>query len=222
MGLWDNTIYLATSDVDTAIEALSRVFAHDGRAIVPRPPRRIPAQWDAMQYGGAAHNRVWGIALIPGTGWTALKTAPFELLCERSPGRDRPRLAALTGALGVDGFQLSISDGDSAVLLEADRRGEFYISGCQTQAEDDPLVFHDERINEQDFDARFRLIPVPDAVHDVFDGTALEELPQELGRVLMPAVGWDRCLSNSVQVDSLIPHRKPKDGRVRDVFFAAG
>ncbi len=134
MGEWRNVAFVRGT-VDGVAEALARTFEGEGRGLVPRPAPRRPGTLDPMQYGNGASAPIWEVALVPGEdGWVVVKTAPFELLCERR-GEDEgdelttPRLAALTRTLGTEGFQLNLYDGVGLVLLEANAGGKVRVSG---------------------------------------------------------------------------------------------
>ena len=83
-------ITVAASYVTTPF--IIRVLGAEGYVRAERPTPRTPAPRDPMQYGTGVDNPLWALALIPGVdGWTALKTAPFELMCERKGGELRLR-----------------------------------------------------------------------------------------------------------------------------------
>src|SRR5687768_16493277 len=99
MGSWDNTAYVKESSLARIAAALDGLFAAEGYARVPKPEARKPDPMDRMQYGAGRDNPLWAVALIPGAGWTVVKTAPLDLLVEQVGGRFR--LAALAAALGA-------------------------------------------------------------------------------------------------------------------------
>ena len=85
MGLWDNTAYVATGELDAVERALVEIFAADGRMPI-FDPGDDPMRRDAMKYGNGETSRFWAVALFAGApGWSVIKTAPFEILCERIP-----------------------------------------------------------------------------------------------------------------------------------------
>lgn len=212
MGLWDNTAYLKCDDLDLIERALAELFELERRQPVPMPPARKPARHDPMQYQGADENELWAVALVPGAGgWTILKTAPFELLCERARGMNQPRLAGLTAALGVDGFQLNLYDGDSIVVLEATSNGEIALSGFCSQSED-PSEWHDMRIEQ--VEAGIRMISVDESV-----AAALEEGFAERAALRVQSLLAGGEVSNSIQVSYLIPHHELLLANARACFF---
>jgi hypothetical protein len=79
-----------------------------------------------MQTGCGDEVRLWGIAGFRGSpGWTAVRTAPFELLMQETP----PLLARLAERVGAPAFQFNIYDSDSELLMEADPSGRVELSG---------------------------------------------------------------------------------------------
>jgi len=217
MELLDNTVYVASGEA-RLLAALTTLFAREDRHPVPRSAPRRPAPLDPMQYGGAQDNPLWALALLRGPQWSALKSAPFDLPSERSPGAPVPRLAVLAQHLGCAAFQLNAYDGDSLVLLEADARGRLRASGFQASRGE--LTFHDELVDEGDAQAAFRLLDVPDALAEAL-ALGPEEAPAAVAAHLLdlPLEAWFEQASNAVQVQGLIPHRPLGVGR--DVYFAA-
>src|SRR4051812_13551422 len=105
MGYWENTAYVAHGSVDDVAAALVQVITREGMDVIPRPPRRKPAAYDSLQYKGGAANALWALAVFPGnTGWTVIKTAPFELLAETAPGGRRMRFVDVCNILNAPGF----------------------------------------------------------------------------------------------------------------------
>jgi hypothetical protein len=211
MGLWDNTGYVRCSDVPRIVAALAEVFAIDDRAPTDRPEPRQPGRFEPMQHGGgkALASPLWAVSLVRGADWTAIKTAPFELLCERARRRKRPRLAELARRLQTDAFQINVYDGDSTILIEANARGKSRVSGFNASGDEE--MFHAEEI-DGDFEAQFELIEaIPEECV-----RALEHVPDEqpfyLARALLGIKRlevWDREVSNS-------PTPSP---RTTEIFF---
>ena len=202
MGEWDNTAYLRTGDLATVERALTDLFAAEGYDPVRRPPRRQSERYDSMQYGDAAGNRRWALALFPGApGWSVVKTAPFELLCEPVAAGQNPRLAALAVALGCDALQLNLYDGDSVVLLESAADGRVGVSGFRGAA-DDPLDFHGLRIAPKRLQAGFHLVRVPAEL-----AAAVRAGPVEAWQAAAVTLGGPSAAEcdNGVQVERLIP-----------------
>lgn len=159
---WDNTAYIHCSDLDVIEHSLVTLFGREGYYPVPKPSPRTPAQSDSMQHSNANLNYLWAVAFLPGAkGWSVIKTAPFELLCELALGTTRPRLAYVASEIGCNAMQINLYDGTSVVLLEADSSGCIAISGMLDMADDDPFVWHDEQIPDEHYVAGLRLIDVP-------------------------------------------------------------
>src|SRR5688500_3733399 len=111
MGYWENTAYVRTRDIGRIVEALTRLCGEEDYRPIQQPALREPDDRDPMQYGRSDENPLWAVAVIPGpTEWTALKTAPLELLIERSSPGSPMRLARLSRLLGADGFQYNVYD----------------------------------------------------------------------------------------------------------------
>jgi hypothetical protein len=125
MGTWLNVAFIQCGDVDWVEEALSRLVAERGRRFVT-PRRRKTDHRDPMQIGKGDEVRRWGIAGFRGApGWTAIRTAPFELLMQG----DRPLLARLSERVGAPAFQYNIHDSSAGLLMETDASGRVHLSG---------------------------------------------------------------------------------------------
>lgn len=219
MGEWSNTAYVACDDLDAVARALSTVLAREGIEICPAPAPRVPAQWDPMQYGQAADNDLWAVALVPGAaGWTVLKTAPFELLCERRAGALRSRLSELSRALSARALQLNLYDGTGLVLWEASADGSQAVSGFSTIS-DDPLEVHGELIPMERVEVGFYLEPAPRELGHPIDADPVATVIRIAAALGGPAGGY---WQNDVQVAALIPHRDPGDDAARVLYFRRG
>ncbi len=131
VGLWLNTAFAATSDLDAVERSLVEIFAEHGRRRI-RPSRRVAARMDPMQYGERETSR-WGAAIFSGApGFTVIKTAPLMLLVE-----DPPLLRDLAIKLGTPVFQYDVHDGDSHRLVEVDASGCVERSGFLASEADD-------------------------------------------------------------------------------------
>ena len=125
MGTWMNAAFVQCGDVDRVERELARLVVEKGRRLVT-PRQRKPDHYDRMQYGKGDEVRRWGIAGFRGApGWTAIRTAPFELLMQGSP----PLLARLAEQVGAPAFQYNIHDSSSGLLMEADASGRVELSG---------------------------------------------------------------------------------------------
>jgi hypothetical protein len=125
MGTWLNVAFVQSADVDRVRRELSGLLIERGRRLTTPKPR-TPERSDRMQYGRGDEVLRWGIAGFRGApGWTAVRTAPFELLMQG----DRPLLACLAERLGAPGFQYNIHDSSSGLLMEADASGRVELSG---------------------------------------------------------------------------------------------
>ena len=212
MGEWQNSAWVKSSDTTAIQAALVDIFGSEKRSLVAKPPARKPARQDRMQYGKAADSRLWAVAMIPGAaGWTLLKTAPFELLCEKAPKAKGPRLGALAKALGCDAFQVNLYDGDSLVLVEATARGVTKQSGVNFQEIDDP-----EALDEDTFQPRFSLVDVPAQLKKAVSGDVVRAT-----RTIATALGGSNAESadNVLQVNVLIPHKDLRVSGARALYF---
>jgi len=199
MGLWDHTAYVQ-APVDEIVGALRGVFDRAGRTAVVGPVAREPWPRDPMQYGSAAACSRWAAAVIAGpSGWSAVKTAPFELLCEPDESGTAPRLAALGRELGCCGFQLNLYDAYSTTLVEAGRTGAFHVSGFV--GADGPGAFCGFEVAADRFEARLYQLEVP-GVNDALAAAFLADGVVAVRRLLMGPI---EPLDNLVQVQYLIP-----------------
>lgn len=204
MGQWSNTAFVRTDDAQRVVEALVASFEAEGYVAIDPPGERSPDAYDVMQYGDALASSVWGVAVVAGApGWVALKTAPFELLCEKPPGSERPRLADVCQRLGAPGFQYNLYDGIGLLVVEANAAGAYAISGLNTQASD-PLEAYGKRIPEARWEAGLYLIDAPQEVVEAFGASSTDtawRIAQALGGA------HPNIADNRVQVESLVPHR---------------
>jgi hypothetical protein len=211
MGYWENTTYVQLSALDSVRQALIELFESEGMRQTPRPAARERLWYEPMQYDGAFANNLWAVALIPGPEWTAIKTAPLELLGERAAGAAVPRLAALCRRLQCFGFQLNVYDGSGAILLETDASGRINLSGHKPQAAD-PLRFNSETVPPEKFIAGFQSVTIPAAIC-AFD--ARDDLAHSLARF---AVGSNaEYCDNLTCVQTLITHAPLAVGS--DLYF---
>lgn len=218
MGEWNNTAYIRCSNLDIIEQSIRHLFEKEGYYRIHKPPVRTPEDFDSMQYGNALSNPLWAVLLFQGNlQWTVIKTAPLELLCERSNESEKPRLAALSEELSCDSFQINLYDGDSLSLLEANAFGQIVVSGFNA-TQDDPLQFHEEQISEDHFEEDFYLLKVPDILHFIItreiDAT---KKSLDIGSVLcgINAEHW----SNFLQTDGLIPHKDLNIPDARSLYF---
>lgn len=222
MGYWENTAYVRCADLRRIVGALEGLFAEEGfRACEPPPPRE-PASFDCMQYGTAAENELWAVAIVPGRApWSVVKTAPFELLIERATQASALRIAELCRRLAAAGFQYNIYDGDQTLLVEASATGQVRVSGF---CEDCPGIVFDEQYSRAEYngepvvlgEAAFGLIDVEPDI-----GNALTDRWSDgaLGRVLCGASG---AHDNLVQVEHLIPHHPLSIPKADVAYFRKG
>lgn len=107
----ERTIYVATADSLRIAKTIAQLCAREGMVVIPGPKERPSTHHAAMMLGSMRHN-TWGVAIIPGIGgWSAIKTAPLDLLLERSPGGGRMRFVELCESLKSQGFLLDVYDG---------------------------------------------------------------------------------------------------------------
>jgi hypothetical protein len=206
MGYWENTTYINHDSVEDVSRALTSLFKKEGMAeIFPAERERLAVE--PMQYEGALGNDLWGVAIFPGAAqWTAIKTAPLELLGERRSGGSCMRLVELCLELQASAIQLHIYDGSGTVLVEVSDAGNVFLSGFNPYGEaPDPLCWNGERLSEEFFEAQFQLHPFQGlfAEHRFGDDVA-KALAHQLGG------GNARYCDNLVSVDTLIGH-KPFD-----------
>jgi hypothetical protein len=165
----ERTVYIESADTSRIAEQIVQLFGHEGMLPVPRPSPRRSAYHAAMLLDGAQHN-TWGVAVFPGaSGWSVIKTAPLNLLAEKSPRSGHMRLLDLCSALNAPGFLLDVYDaGNGRVLAETDGQGRISLSGRS---------WHDDDIDDAD-----DLLPsnLSESKINDFYGTPIERLPGEL------------------------------------------
>lgn len=132
------------------------------------------------------------------SGWTIVKTAPQEFLCQRAKGDNRTRLSALAILLGCDAFYLGMYSSYIGILLEADASGRIFVSGGSdigTSGE----RFWEEQIN---------------AVGDLKDIAqfSILEVP-ELLQAAMRANENSELLAKEAEVDRLIEENSDESDR---------
>jgi hypothetical protein len=209
MGYWEHTTYIAHDEAATVAAAIVELFAEEGMRRLMRPIERSRQQYEPMQYASALENNEWGVAVFPGTtGWTVVKTAPLELLGERTPGKSRMRLLDVAARLQADAAQINLYDGFPMVLVEVDRLGHYRLSGYKTDSRlRDPLNFNGERLSEERLEVRFELLPLQTHVEEWQRGS---ESCDALAKRLAAALGGGNACwcDNIVSVDHIIC-RKP-------------
>jgi hypothetical protein len=212
LGYWENTTYVNAAPADV-LDTLTSHFVREGMERVASPPKRQRSNYEPMQYAGALHNDLWGVAVFPGApSWTVVKTAPLELLGERAAGAARPRLADLCSRLSVAAFQVNIYDSTATLLCEVSAQGETCISGYTYSG--DAMDWHGERLQEEFIEPRFRLLPYQDVVNDGGAGDDLAfALSAEFG-----GANASHC-DNLTSVAALVTHEHPAiDGGVFAYF----
>jgi hypothetical protein len=205
VGYWCNTTYVNRGDVQAVADAVEALCVAEGMQRIPSPAQRERLLVEPMQYDGALHNDLWGVALFPGApSWTVIQSAPLELLAERASGAPRMRLAGVCARLSAAAFQLHVYDSTGTVLVEVSKDGETFTSGFNAEGDaGDPFRWNGEQLSEEFFEARFRLLPFQDLVAEAALG---DEWAQILAR-RFGAANAAFC-DNLVSVDTLIC-RKP-------------
>jgi hypothetical protein len=199
MGEWQNTAYVQTDDLDAVERALEATCAAEGWTRVAKPPLRVPSAYDPMQYAQSSVNDLWAAAIAPGRGgWSLVKTAPLELLCEEAPD-GLPRLAHVARHVSRGAFQVNLYDGDSLVLVEAMADGRTAKTGFDASCDD----LEQELDALDDVEPRFVLLQ-----HDPVVARAVQGDPVQAADTIASALGGAnaRLASNEVQVRRLIPH----------------
>jgi hypothetical protein len=188
----------------------------------PRPTRTSPI-------------RLWAAAVLPGRdGWSVLKTAPFELLCERSPVHDVPRLSWLAVTLGCEVFQHNLYDSSGETMVEAAADGSFFVSGFNPGSRD-AMHYMGFEMTEESYRVDFRLLDLPELrrLFSEFDslgeGRAVEFaerfwlLPTMEPCLVSPPRGSPvigAAWGNDIQVDLLIPHHPLDVPSCVDAYWA--
>lgn len=144
-----------------------------------------------------------GAALFPGApGWTAIQTAPFELLGERARGAPAMRLCGLCRALGAAGVQIHVYDSSGSVLVEVTAGGRVQVSGFWPPARrGSPFLWNGERLAEATWQSGFRLLPLA----DVFDPDLPDEEKAAALAARLGGANAEFC-DNVVSVENLIRH----------------
>ncbi len=241
MGNWGQTCYVRCADKQKVSAALAAVFQREGKSRTGRPAERkidYRNYNEPMQYGKSYDSDLWGLVLIDGTnGWTAIQTAPLELLVEEGAEEGQMRLAELALELKTECIYFGMYDSSEAIIVEATKDGSFAISGFRDIGDDDemPGTFNGFPQEEEEMTAHFQLIPKselqPSAptpawslVQKLFDMEQLERehISQEsfaeaLGRLLCgPGFAhWE----NGLQMLYLIPHREINGPQYLEAYF---
>lgn len=130
MGSWSNATYVNLGNLDAVERAITDLFAVEGMRPTPRPPVRTEMIYEPMQYHRAAENDLWAVALLPGRqGWMTIRTAPFDLFCERAVGAHRIRLSSLARKLGCNALTYNMHDSTQGLLIEVLKTGDYRLSG---------------------------------------------------------------------------------------------
>ena len=212
MGYWENTTYIATRATDDIARAMIGQFEAEGMRHVPRPPQRDRSTYEPMQYTTSRMNNLWGVALFPGADeWSVIKTAPLELLGEKSVGPERIRLVELCEKLGCGGFQLNVYDSSAAILLETDGWNRWTISGHPYDG-GDLSVFHGTGLQLERWQLQFDLLPLN-------AGQAFRY--QELAERFAQELGGDnsRFCDHLTSVHTLVCHEPLESHNGMDLYF---
>jgi hypothetical protein len=203
VGLWANTTYLNTDDLDGVAIALASMFAAEGMEQIPPPTPRQRLTVEPMQYEGALSNDLWGLALFPGApSWTVIQSAPLELLGERARDSQHCRLVELSRKLSCAAFQFNLYDGTGVILLEVPQQGDAMVSGLNMGGGADPLVWNGASLAEDRLEARFHVLPYQHVI-------ANDPLGDDKAHSLAKRFGGDNAIycDNLVSVDTLISHK---------------
>jgi hypothetical protein len=218
MGYWENTAYICSNDLDRIARTITDVFAREDARLMTVPPERSGEEGITMQYRPAAENPIWAVAIIPARdGWTAVKTAPLELLLERAPQATRARLSDLAAALGAECFQHNIYDGSEYTMFECTPDGAIAVTGAAEQSQfiecDEkftPIRFHGEpwtRANP------LTLVHADDTMMNDLDHGLTEDAFGQGMRVA------GKGHSNRVQIEYLIRFRPLPIPKSRTLYF---
>jgi len=207
MGHWDNTAYIEHANWINVAAELQRILAEPGRRPIPRPRERVSSGQDPMQYGSAISVPLWGAAVLPVGGWTIIKTAPFELLCEQQRMSADIRLAVLASALRADVFQLNEYDSTCCVLVEASADGRVRAAGVthEMAIEGKEGTYNGMKLDDE---CRFTLTSPPESVQRAL--VTPNPLHGSPARTLLAGICGDESADlydNRIQVEYLIPHR---------------
>lgn len=138
----------------TLEQAIRQVLALDGYKPITKPTPEESFYRVTSSYGETTYLKddLCGVLLISGTSkdqkWSYIQGAPNSLLCERARGVEHPMLAEITKILQVDAFRVEVEDGDSVVLLECSRNGEFRISGALMSMLEEAYENHADEVTE--------------------------------------------------------------------------
>jgi hypothetical protein len=235
MAAWGSTAYVYWSRRSELVAALEDLFLAEGYIRIDRPAERVPEPGDRMRHGPALENRIWAAAVLPGRdGWSVLKTAPLELLCEASSLDGQPRLAGLASILRCPAFQYNLYEGAGETLLEADPAGEVRRSGIWRRAGGsgpDPMSEAPEAAAKPSFE----LLQVPVLQRLFGENPQAQARAAALARTLCelpsaphdpsapvathpgPSAAW----SNEIQLGNLIPHRELTIPGSTELYFAS-
>jgi hypothetical protein len=161
---WNYTSCIHADKLNVIEQEVKRLLEQEeGCHHIPQPPQPTSSSEQMRIYPEDTVRALWIVGLFSGkSGWTIVKTWPYELLCQRAKGASRPRLSNLAIQLGCDAFHIRVSTAVN-ILLEADATGRTFISGWSGfEGPDRCNKFYDEQITQSGGIPQFYLLQVPE------------------------------------------------------------
>jgi len=200
MGYWENTAYLKSNSVSKVTKEMTQLFQEEGMVLIAAPKPRERQWYEPMQYAPSLENNLWGVAVFPGEkDWVIIKSAPLDLLGERSLGRNKIRLVSLCERLKTLGFLYNVYDTTGEILLETTGDGKYQATGFNPSSDN---LIPMSVVDETNFKARFIDLPF----QDILDK---HELSDDRANAFSEALGGENksFCDNLTSVASLIPHK---------------
>ncbi|HYO70310.1 MAG TPA: hypothetical protein VEU33_29950 [Archangium sp.] len=181
MSKWGQATFFRTSNLDALERAIRDLCLAEGLVAAPYV-RRKRETWDRMLYGTGATSDRWALAIGVGQGgWTAVKTAPLELLAEPGPSGEH-RLGILARVLQCEALHVSLYEGIAMAIVQAAPTGEVVLSGYTM----DGPSFHGVEIAEEHLRPRIRYVDVPPSVHEALERSLSDGFDELLDRLGNP------------------------------------
>jgi hypothetical protein len=128
------------------------------------------------------------------SGWTIIKTFPERLFCRRSSNNNRLRLSFLAQLLNCNAFYLEASHQDREFLLEANAKGDTFLTGCQGMESPEYFQLYEEEVDLFSSLDKLSLIDVSPTLQlamKVNESPELKKLDAEANRLMKKQQSWE-------------------------------
>ena len=176
---WNYTGCVNYEDISEIEANLTAILKREGFIRLDRPPQNISTdelKKNSIKLRRELAKKIWIVGLFPGdSGWTILKTQPNEFICRRGIDSQRPRLSELAMKISHEAFHYGVYDDYYGILLEVDRVGNIYTSGCHhIEDEYEKNFFYAEPIDDREA-WKFNLIEIPNNIAEEIRPASAEE-----------------------------------------------